>query len=83
LGAGGCRRYNLGMKTPLKIAGGVLAVLLVAGGGGLAWLASRLAPDVALGTAGLDATLTAHDGTPLSVSSLRGKYVLLDFWSST
>lgn len=37
---------------------------------------------ISVGDIAPDFTLDAPDGTPVSLSSLRGKYVLLDFWAS-
>jgi hypothetical protein len=67
----------------LKLAGGLLVLVLVAGGAGLAYLATQLAPDVELGTPCPDVAVETLDDGALELSSLRGKVVLLDFWSST
>ena len=47
-------------------------------------LAQRLAPlrMTAIGTTAPDINLNTPDGTKLSLKSLRGKYVLVDFWAS-
>jgi len=47
-------------------------------------LTERLAPlrATAVGTAAPDIELTQPDGKPLALKSLRGKYVLVDFWAS-
>jgi peroxiredoxin len=47
-------------------------------------LAERLAPmrATAIGTLAPEISLAKPDGTKLSLKSLRGKYVLLDFWAS-
>ena len=47
-------------------------------------LTERLAPlrATAVGTEAPDIKLAQADGTTLALSSLRGKYVLLDFWAS-
>ncbi len=74
--------YNGGMKF-LKIAGCLLLGLLVFAGVGVYFMASSLEPGVEVGSASPDVTLTDMDGKPLPLASLRGKVVLLDFWSST
>lgn len=47
-------------------------------------LVKRLEPlkTLAIGKAAPDITLPTPDGKPLSLSSLKGKYVLIDFWAS-
>jgi peroxiredoxin len=40
------------------------------------------APPIEVGTQAPDISLTAVDGKTVALSSLRGKYVLLDFWAS-
>ncbi|WP_207503464.1 TlpA disulfide reductase family protein [Telluribacter humicola] len=37
---------------------------------------------IAVGDVAPDFTLNSPDGTPISLSSLRGKYVLIDFWAA-
>lgn len=67
------------MKTAFRI----LALLALVAAGGVLWMAAHLAPDVELGSASPDVTLQTAEGQPLALASLRGKVVLLDFWSST
>lgn len=43
---------------------------------------TEVAVQVAEGAEAPDFTLNALDGKPLALSSLRGKYVVLDFWGS-
>jgi thiol-disulfide isomerase/thioredoxin len=47
-------------------------------------LTERLEPlrATAIGTAAPDINLASPDGKPVSLKSLRGKYVLVDFWAS-
>lgn len=75
-------RYNVPMKV-LKILGVLFAGFLVLAGGGFYWLSSNLEPDVAIGSASPDVSVTTMDGEQLALSSLRGKVVLLEFWGST
>ncbi|MFT7465345.1 MAG: cytochrome oxidase Cu insertion factor (SCO1/SenC/PrrC family) [Pseudohongiellaceae bacterium] len=71
------------MKKPLKTIGLTMAGLLVVALGLLAWSASKLSPDLELGMTAADVSVTTADGEALAISSLRGKVVLLDFWSSS
>ncbi len=67
----------------LKIVGGLLALLVVAGAGMMVYMGIALAPTVEIGTPTPDVALSSLDGTDLPLASLRGKVVLLDFWGST
>jgi len=71
------------MKTLLKIVGGLLLLAVILGGAGFAWMASRLDPGLEPGSPAPDVVLATLDETPLPLSELRGKVVLLDFWGST
>lgn len=44
--------------------------------------AMRAKEEVIVGTKAPDFTLNAIDGTPFTLSSLQGKYVIIDFWGS-
>ena len=68
-----------GLKWTLWIAGA--AVLLF--GGFVAWVASRLPPDLETGAPLPAATLRDAAGKPIDLSSFRGRPVFLDFWTST
>ena len=68
-----------GLKWTLWIAGS--AVLL--SGGFVAWMASRLPPDLEKGATLPAATLRDAAGKPIDLSSFRGRPVFLDFWTST
>jgi len=70
------------MKNPAKIVLSVLFVLAVVVSVGLVYVANQLEPDVELGNPVPEVTLTALDGSALPLASLRGKVVLLEFWSS-
>lgn len=61
----------------------ILCVLLVLGGGFFTYKALQLEPDIALGSVAPPVTFTSLDGAPIALESLRGKFVLLDFWQST
>lgn len=85
LDAQGLMSYVWGMKSRklLKVVGislGLLVVVVVVLG---MWLAAVLKPDVTLGTIAPTAAFSGVDGQPVQLESLRGKLVLLDFWSST
>jgi hypothetical protein len=67
----------------LKLLGIALLGLALICGAGTAWLASRLSPDMEPGSPSPDVALATLDDQSLPLSSLRGKVVLLDFWSST
>jgi cytochrome oxidase Cu insertion factor (SCO1/SenC/PrrC family) len=67
----------------LKLLGIAALGLVIICGAATAWFAARLHPDVEPGTASPDVALTTPDEGSLPLSSLRGKVVLLDFWSST
>lgn len=67
----------------LKRLGLALLVLLVLATGAFVWQASRLQPDLELGTAAPDVSFATLDGGELPLASLRGQLVLLDFWGST
>jgi cytochrome oxidase Cu insertion factor (SCO1/SenC/PrrC family) len=71
------------MKKPMSILVRTLAILVAALAGLFVWQAARLSPDLELGVAVADVSLTTADGEALPLSSLRGKIVLLDFWGST
>jgi cytochrome oxidase Cu insertion factor (SCO1/SenC/PrrC family) len=68
---------------PIKILFGALGILVIVGAALVTWQAFQLAPDVELGAASPDVVLTSLDDEPLAVADLRGRFVLLDFWSST
>ncbi len=74
--------YNVRMKF-LKIIGVLFAGFVVLVIGGYFWLPSQLEPDVAIGSASPDVSVTTIDGEELALASLRGKVVLLEFWGST
>lgn len=67
----------------LKIIGLLFAGFLVLAGGGIYWMSTQLSPDVAIGTASPDVSVTTLEGEGLQLASLRGKVVLLEFWGST
>jgi peroxiredoxin len=46
-------------------------------------MAPRYSPDLPTGSAAPDVAMATLDGEPLPLASLRGKVVLLDFWSTT
>lgn len=78
-------RYNLRMtqsKTRKFLGLAVLVLGVVLAGGGF-WLSHAMAPDLALGSTAPSLSLTDVNGQPLALADLRGKVVLLDFWSST
>ena len=75
--------YNRSMKKPAKVVLSVVFVLAVIASVGLVYLANQLEPDVERGKPVPDVTLTAFDGSALPLASLRGKIVLLEFWTST
>ena len=60
-----------------------LALFLVFGGLGLMQLSDRLSPDVARGQALPAVTFRDAEGRPFDPATLRGKVVLMEFWSST
>jgi len=68
---------------PLKILIGALGVLVIVGAAAVTWQAFQLDPDVELGAPSPDVVLTTLDDQPLAIADLRGRFVLLDFWSST
>ncbi|MHC4820674.1 MAG: hypothetical protein ACYTDX_03010 [Planctomycetota bacterium] len=70
-------------RRVLKRALAVVLALVVLGVGGIAWMVISLKPGIAVAAAAPPVTLLAADGTAKSLSDLRGKTVLLDFWSST
>jgi cytochrome oxidase Cu insertion factor (SCO1/SenC/PrrC family) len=75
-------RYNGGMKI-LKILGIAVLGLAILCAAGLVWMAPRYSPDLPTGSAAPDVAMATLDGEPLPLASLRGKVVLLDFWSTT
>jgi cytochrome oxidase Cu insertion factor (SCO1/SenC/PrrC family) len=67
----------------IAIAAAAMIVLIVAlAGAGLWYLSARIAPDVEVGQAMPAITMERFDGEPVSLESLRGRVVVLDFWSS-
>ncbi|MHC4548261.1 MAG: TlpA family protein disulfide reductase [Planctomycetota bacterium] len=58
------------------------AVVLLAAGG-LWWFAVKLRPGVALATLAPAVSFEDADGRAVTLASLEGQVVLLDFWSST
>ena len=67
----------------LKVLGVGLIALVIIGGVGLWVMSGQMTPGVALGSATSNVTVQTQDGQPLALSSLKGKVILLDFWSST
>ena len=62
---------------------GVVSGTLARSGGFVAWVASRLPPDLEKGAPLPAATLRDAAGKPIDLSSFRGRPVFLDFWTST
>ena len=60
-----------------------LALLVVFGGLGLIQLADRLSPDVETGSELPAVTFLDLEDRPFDPATLRGKVVLMEFWSST
>ena len=60
-----------------------LLLLLVAAGAAVGWMAMRPSPDVEHGSVAPDLSFATPDGAPLTLASLRGRVVLLDFWASS
>ena len=60
-----------------------LAIFVVCGGLAFRMLLDRLEPDVIVGEPAPAVTLTAADGSPVHLATLKGKVVLLELWSAT
>jgi len=60
-----------------------LALFFVCGGLGFLLLLDRLEPDVAQGEPLPAASLTDAEGAPFEIATLKGKVVLMEFWSAT
>jgi len=58
-------------------------LFFVCGGLGFLLLLDRLEPDVAQGEPLPDASLIDAEGAPFEVATLKGKVVLMEFWSAT
>jgi cytochrome oxidase Cu insertion factor (SCO1/SenC/PrrC family) len=57
--------------------------LVLLGGGFVAWMASKMPPDLVLGQPLPAATLTDAAGKPVDLAAFRGRPLFLDFWRST
>lgn len=68
-------------KKKILITAGLVIAAVAAGG--MAWMASTLAPGIQLAQEAPEITLISADGTTQSLNALRGGPVLLDFWTST
>ena len=64
-------------------AAAAVALLLLLAGGGLWLLSSGTRFAVRPGDPAPSVTFTGTDGTAVRLEDLRGRIVLLDFWSST
>ena len=70
------------MKWIAIVAAAMIVLVAALAGAGLWYLSARVAPDVEVGQAMPAIALERFDGEPVSLESLRGRVIVLDFWSS-
>lgn len=73
---------NPWMKWIVIVAAAMIVLVAALAGAGLWYLSARVAPDVEVGQAMPAIALERFDGEPVSLESLRGRVIVLDFWSS-
>jgi len=87
--AGGATRLSGGaeseapVKRWLKWTLGIAGSVVVLSAATFGWMASRLPPDLELGSPVPAASFRDPAGKPIDLASFRGRPVFLDFWRST